>query len=241
MAAEAAVSGIWLKAHELYGKSRSILKLCQLSNNRAYLILSAEMFADLICTFCCCDFVLSSASMIFFSFLGGSRYFRLDLWILLNRIVSALVSLLDSGSADVVPVSCSSEHERSADLSWWRHMWGQKHMLQEHRGWIRLLPATTGEFTQVVFKWTGRLTEEKNRINSVINHRKHCLVTTLQAECCSDHRHCCYQGTLCDLEHGRCVNKTVSLPWMRRLPAVPQVLQPYWTFVLKKKKSVNSL
>ncbi|KAF7665096.1 hypothetical protein LDENG_00155320 [Lucifuga dentata] len=38
------------------------------------------------------------------------------------------------------------------------------------------------------------------------------------AECCSDHLHCCYEGTLCDLEHGKCLNKTVSLPWVERLP-----------------------
>lgn len=38
------------------------------------------------------------------------------------------------------------------------------------------------------------------------------------AECCSDHLHCCYEGTVCDLVHGKCVNKTVSLPWMRRVP-----------------------
>ncbi|XP_024913512.1 granulin b isoform X2 [Cynoglossus semilaevis] len=39
------------------------------------------------------------------------------------------------------------------------------------------------------------------------------------AECCADHLHCCYEGTLCDLVHKKCVNKTVSLPWLRRLPA----------------------
>ncbi|KAM9424628.1 granulin b isoform 2-T2 [Pholidichthys leucotaenia] len=38
------------------------------------------------------------------------------------------------------------------------------------------------------------------------------------AECCSDHLHCCYEGTVCDLVHQKCVNKTVSLPWVRRLP-----------------------
>uniref|UniRef100_A0A1A8NME6 Granulin b n=1 Tax=Nothobranchius rachovii TaxID=451742 RepID=A0A1A8NME6_9TELE len=48
------------------------------------------------------------------------------------------------------------------------------------------------------------------------------------AECCSDHLHCCYEGTLCDLIHQKCVNKTVSLPWVRRLPTkqsppVPQL------------------
>lgn len=110
------MGGLWLKAYELYGKSRSILKFGQLSNNRAYLILSAEMFADLICTFCCCDFVLSSASVIF-PFLEEADFSSLALRICLNRIVIALLSLLDSGSADVDPVSCSSEHERSAGLS----------------------------------------------------------------------------------------------------------------------------
>ncbi|TKS89394.1 Granulins Proepithelin [Collichthys lucidus] len=38
------------------------------------------------------------------------------------------------------------------------------------------------------------------------------------AECCSDHLHCCFTGTVCDLVHARCVNETVSLPWMRRVP-----------------------
>ncbi|XP_036801770.1 progranulin [Oncorhynchus mykiss] len=39
------------------------------------------------------------------------------------------------------------------------------------------------------------------------------------AECCSDHLHCCYEGTVCDLVHSKCLNKTVSLPWVRRVPA----------------------
>ncbi|XP_026207191.1 granulin b [Anabas testudineus] len=47
-----------------------------------------------------------------------------------------------------------------------------------------------------------------------------------RAECCSDHLHCCYEGTLCDLVHRKCVNKTVSLPWMRRLPAKHVLLVP---------------
>lgn len=38
------------------------------------------------------------------------------------------------------------------------------------------------------------------------------------AVCCSDHLHCCFEGTVCDLVHAKCVNKTVSLPWMKRLP-----------------------
>ncbi|XP_027011582.2 granulin b isoform X2 [Tachysurus fulvidraco] len=39
------------------------------------------------------------------------------------------------------------------------------------------------------------------------------------AECCSDHLHCCHEGTLCDTEHGTCVNKTHSLEWVRRVSA----------------------
>lgn len=54
----------------------------------------------------------------------------------------------------------------------------------------------------------------------------------LQANCCSDHLHCCYEGTVCDLAHSKCVNKTVSLPWVRRLPArqthsAPQVVHSH--------------
>lgn len=47
----------------------------------------------------------------------------------------------------------------------------------------------------------------------------HCLHTRLQAECCSDHLHCCYEGTLCDLEHSKCVNKTHVLDWVERVAA----------------------
>ncbi|KAG7335498.1 hypothetical protein KOW79_000191 [Hemibagrus wyckioides] len=39
------------------------------------------------------------------------------------------------------------------------------------------------------------------------------------AECCSDHLHCCHEGTLCDMEHGTCVNKTHTLKWVRRVDA----------------------
>ncbi|XP_042372227.1 progranulin-like, partial [Plectropomus leopardus] len=46
------------------------------------------------------------------------------------------------------------------------------------------------------------------------------------AECCSDHLHCCYEGTVCDLVHAKCVNKTVSLPWMRRVPTKQVLLVP---------------
>ncbi|XP_039644440.1 granulin b isoform X3 [Perca fluviatilis] len=49
------------------------------------------------------------------------------------------------------------------------------------------------------------------------------------AECCSDHLHCCYEGTVCDLVHAKCVNKTVSLPWMRRVPTKQALLGPQVT------------
>ncbi|KAM8837447.1 granulin b isoform 1-T2 [Spinachia spinachia] len=45
------------------------------------------------------------------------------------------------------------------------------------------------------------------------------------AECCSDHLHCCYERTVCDLVHSRCVNKTVSLPMMTRIPQLQDALK----------------
>ncbi|XP_034425893.1 granulin b isoform X2 [Hippoglossus hippoglossus] len=65
------------------------------------------------------------------------------------------------------------------------------------------------------------------------------------AECCSDHLHCCYERTLCDLAHRKCVNKTVSLPWMRRLPAkqaleVPQLFDRVKTIVCPDQVSTCS-
>ncbi|KAL6094400.1 grn [Pungitius sinensis] len=45
------------------------------------------------------------------------------------------------------------------------------------------------------------------------------------AQCCSDHLHCCYERTVCDLVHSRCVNKTVSLPMMRRVPQLQETLK----------------
>lgn len=44
------------------------------------------------------------------------------------------------------------------------------------------------------------------------------------AECCSDHLHCCYQGTLCDLEHSKCVNKTHVLDWVEKVEAKLQAV-----------------
>ncbi|KAI5620383.1 granulins isoform X1, partial [Silurus asotus] len=49
------------------------------------------------------------------------------------------------------------------------------------------------------------------------------------AECCSDHLHCCYEGTLCDMQHGKCVNKTHTLEWVRRVitkqTSLPQAIE----------------
>lgn len=50
------------------------------------------------------------------------------------------------------------------------------------------------------------------------NHQVSPLCCCAQADCCSDHLHCCYQGTVCDLVHSKCVNKTVNLPLVTRLP-----------------------
>ncbi|XP_043957402.1 granulin a [Gambusia affinis] len=41
-----------------------------------------------------------------------------------------------------------------------------------------------------------------------------------QAECCEDHIHCCPADTICDPEASRCVNDTVSIPWMERTSAL---------------------
>lgn len=57
-------------------------------------------------------------------------------------------------------------------------------------------------------------------------HPRSCLFFYLQAKCCSDHLHCCYEGTDCDLIHGKCVNKTVSLSWMRRVPPTQALIDP---------------
>uniref|UniRef100_A0A8C1VA43 Granulin b n=1 Tax=Cyprinus carpio TaxID=7962 RepID=A0A8C1VA43_CYPCA len=46
----------------------------------------------------------------------------------------------------------------------------------------------------------------------------------LQAECCSDHLHCCYQGTLCDLVHSKCVNKTHILDWVEKVATKQQAV-----------------
>ncbi|XP_047465155.1 granulin b [Mugil cephalus] len=55
------------------------------------------------------------------------------------------------------------------------------------------------------------------------------------AECCSDHLHCCFEGTLCDLVHQKCVNKTVSLPWMKRVPIKQAPLVPQLQLVERVK------
>uniref|UniRef100_A0A665TPF0 Granulins domain-containing protein n=1 Tax=Echeneis naucrates TaxID=173247 RepID=A0A665TPF0_ECHNA len=34
-----------------------------------------------------------------------------------------------------------------------------------------------------------------------------------EAECCSDHTHCCPAGTICDEDKSSCVNATTSIPW----------------------------
>lgn len=62
------------------------------------------------------------------------------------------------------------------------------------------------------------------------------------ADCCSDHLHCCYEGTVCDLVHSKCVNKTVSLPLVTRLPArrplsAPQFEDTVWAVLCPDQTS----
>ncbi|XP_058859197.1 progranulin-like isoform X4 [Acipenser ruthenus] len=38
------------------------------------------------------------------------------------------------------------------------------------------------------------------------------------AVCCSDHLHCCFEGTICDLVHSKCLNGTAALPWLEKVP-----------------------
>uniref|UniRef100_A0A3B5QFW3 Granulin a n=1 Tax=Xiphophorus maculatus TaxID=8083 RepID=A0A3B5QFW3_XIPMA len=45
-----------------------------------------------------------------------------------------------------------------------------------------------------------------------------------QAECCEDHIHCCPADTICDSEASRCVNATVSIPWMERSSALQRTV-----------------
>lgn len=58
------------------------------------------------------------------------------------------------------PGSGSAGPERSAGLSRWRHVWGQKHLLQGCCGHIRMLPAASRELPCWVHEtswniWTG--------------------------------------------------------------------------------------
>ncbi|TRY98178.1 hypothetical protein DNTS_035004 [Danionella cerebrum] len=52
----------------------------------------------------------------------------------------------------------------------------------------------------------GGMCEDGN--TCCLSHSGYSCCPLPNAECCSDQLHCCYQGTLCDLEHSKCVNKT---------------------------------
>ncbi|XP_029109953.1 neurogenic locus notch homolog protein 2-like isoform X2 [Scleropages formosus] len=39
------------------------------------------------------------------------------------------------------------------------------------------------------------------------------------AVCCEDHKHCCYENTICDLVNNRCLNNSVSLDMVKKVPA----------------------
>ena len=41
-----------------------------------------------------------------------------------------------------------------------------------------------------------------------------------QAVCCSDQKHCCPQGTKCDVAHGRCTRGEISIGWFAKTPAL---------------------
>ncbi|CAH1788059.1 unnamed protein product [Owenia fusiformis] len=42
------------------------------------------------------------------------------------------------------------------------------------------------------------------------------------AVCCSDHLHCCPQGSTCDLKSGKCTQGKISIPWVNKVPGIPK-------------------
>ncbi|XP_010864960.4 granulin b isoform X1 [Esox lucius] len=74
----------------------------------------------------------------------------------------------------------------------------------------------------------GRMCEEGNTCCQTSSGEYGCCPLP-NAECCSDHLHCCYEGTVCDLALARCLNRSVSLPWVSRMPSkqpsVPLILE----------------
>lgn len=85
-----------------------------------------------------------------------SRIYRQDFKILFDQNASVhpadsrLVSL-HSVSADGPLVSGSAGPERCAGVSWWRYVWGQKHLLREHCGQIWMLSTTPRKLRCVTF------------------------------------------------------------------------------------------
>ncbi|KAG5854951.1 hypothetical protein ANANG_G00043520 [Anguilla anguilla] len=60
------------------------------------------------------------------------------------------------------------------------------------------------------------------------------------AVCCAEHLHCCYEGTICDAENGKCLNRTHSLPWLERVPAeLPKLPQTVRSFSMIHAVPVN--
>ncbi|TKR96625.1 hypothetical protein L596_010620 [Steinernema carpocapsae] len=52
------------------------------------------------------------------------------------------------------------------------------------------------------------------------------------AVCCSDHLHCCPEGTHCHVTEGRCVNhvEEINMKWLRKFPATPLVTKKQHNF-----------
>uniref|UniRef100_A0A8C4T306 Granulins domain-containing protein n=1 Tax=Erpetoichthys calabaricus TaxID=27687 RepID=A0A8C4T306_ERPCA len=60
------------------------------------------------------------------------------------------------------------------------------------------------------------------------------------AVCCEDHLHCCFEGTICDLKHSKCINKTISLPWLKKQPAVSEFPQEVNSFPMVGTGTANN-
>uniref|UniRef100_A0A3B5ML31 Granulin a n=1 Tax=Xiphophorus couchianus TaxID=32473 RepID=A0A3B5ML31_9TELE len=70
----------------------------------------------------------------------------------------------------------------------------------------------------------GRCAEGQTCCSSPTNGYGCCPFDQVHAECCEDHIHCCPADTICDSEASRCVNATVSIPWMERSSALQRTV-----------------
>ncbi|XP_023930792.1 multiple epidermal growth factor-like domains protein 6 [Lingula anatina] len=58
------------------------------------------------------------------------------------------------------------------------------------------------------------------------------------AVCCSDHQHCCPEGTTCDVSRQRCLRGAVSIPWLPKLAAKPIQPSPVGSVVCPDGRSM---